>query len=287
SARWIFLNQVEPGLLAPDLAGQLKGSGVRIALLSHGADSSDYLHEARIRSHQPGGHAIDRRDACWLGQQLFAELAMHRAVDVTFVLCETDREHAHWLGAREVIVLPRTLEKAPLNWQPVAGRIGTVSTLVHAPNVEGIVELAAALDGFPGIRLRLVGGPVHAGEQLASRFPAIEYLGPIDDHALTNEASTWCAFVNPIFCQPRGCSTKLAVPLSWGLPIATTRAGARGYIWDENQVPFYDDPRALAAESARLANPDAARAMTPAIAALAQGSPRLSDLAASFRAALA
>lgn len=287
NAGWIFLNQVEPGLLAPPLAAALRPSGVRLAMLSHGADSSDYLHEARVRANVQGQQPVNHHDEQWLGRQLFAEFAMHDAVDVVFCLCDTDREHARWLGGKSVHVLPRLVENTPLPWNPIAGRIGTVSTLVHAPNVEGIVKLAEELAHIPDVRLRLIGGPAPAGHALARQHRVIDYLGPLSDDALAAEAASWCAFANPIFCQPRGCSTKLAVPLSWRLPVATTRAGARGYVWDESIIPFYDTPVALARESARLAQPDQARAQRPLLDQLAGLSPQCDQLADLFRSALA
>ena len=158
---------------------------------------------------------------------------------------------------------------------------------MHAPNVEGIVELAAALESkSASLRLRLVGGPIEAGKALADRYPIIDYLGPLDNTALETEAASWCAFVNPIFCQPRGCSTKLAVPLSWRLPIATTRAGARGYHWDESLIPFQDTPYTLAEESQQLAGIGHAQSRRLAVETIATGSPNLSELAESFRTAL-
>jgi hypothetical protein len=81
---------------------------------------------------------------------------------------------------------------------------------------------------------------------LARRHGFVDYLGPLNDDALRAEAATWCCFVNPIFVYSKGCSTKLAVALGWGLPIATTRYGARGYLWDEGAIPLADDPTELA-----------------------------------------
>lgn len=281
-ARWIFLNQTEAGPFAPPLLQALATEGVKIALLSHGADSTDYLHTIRTRA-TDAGRAPTRTEARWLGQQLFAEMEHHRACDVVFCLSEVDREIARWLGAPRVHVLPRIVEPAPLDWQPVANRVGTVSTLVHAPNAEGILRLAEELDAArAGVRLRLVGSPRSAGEAMARRHPAIEYLGPLSDAEFAREASTWCAFVNPIFCVARGCSTKLAVPLSWHLPVVTTPAGARGYVWDEGLVPLLDTPAQVAAETIRLADLAAARAARERVQALARKSPTLADLAGQF-----
>jgi len=286
-AGWVFFNQIEAGPLIPVLA-PLREAGVRFALLSHGVDSSDYLHEARIRATMQTSRPISRRDIRWLGAQLFAELEHHRHCDVVFCLSETDRQLEQWLGGRAVYVLPRIVDDAPLPWQPVAGRLGAVGTLVHAPNYEGLVLFCQALAAQPvgPIRLRLIGRPVEPGRRLATQFPFLEYLGPLSDAEFAAEARSWCAFVNPIFCFARGCSTKLAVPLSWRLPIATTRAGARGYVWDENLVPLVETPTDLAQLARQLSDPAQAARQRRAIDVLAAQSPRLVDLAAVVRAAL-
>ena len=87
-------------------------------------------------------------------------------------------------------------------------------------------------------RFRLVGSPSAKGKELAKRFPFLDYLGFLPEEQLRSEAGTWCCFVNPIFEYAKGCSTKLAVALGWGLPIATTEYGARGYSWDVCRLPL-------------------------------------------------
>lgn len=287
-AGWVFLNQVEAGPLARPLANALAGSRARIALLSHGADSTDGIHRARMRSGSTAANALADAELIRVGRQLGAELEMHTASDVVFCLSEVDREIARWLGGRSVVVLPRVVVPAPLVWRPVAGRLGTVSTLDHEPNVEGIEMTAAALDasGRSDLRLRLVGRPDAQGKALARRFRCIDYRGSLDDAAFAAEAATWCAFLNPIHCFARGSSTKLAVPLAWELPVVTTRAGARGYRWDESLVPLHADPASFAAAAFRAADPAEAARMREGVRRLAAASPRLSDLVTVFNGAL-
>jgi hypothetical protein len=287
-AGWVFLNQVEAGLLARPLAAALAGSAVRVALLSHGADSTDGIHDARMRAGGAAADALADADLLRVGRQLGAELEMHSASDVVFCLSEVDLEIARWLGGRRVVALPRVVVPEPLDWRPVAGRLGTVSTLDHGPNVEGIERTAAALDaaGRADVRLRLVGRPSAAGEALARRFRCLDYLGPLDDAAFAAEAATWCAFLNPIHCFARGSSTKLAVPLAWELPLVTTRAGARGYRWDEALVPIHEDAAAFAAAALRAADPAEAARLRDGVRRLAAGSPRLTDLVSLFNGAL-
>lgn len=287
-AGWVFLNQVDVGALVRPLAAALAGTGVRIALLSHGADSTDTLHNARLRAGGPRVEALADADLRMVGWQLGAELEMHSASDVVFCLSQVDLEIARWLGGRRVVALPRVVAPQPLDWRPVPGRLGTVSTLDHGPNVEGIELTAAALDaaGRTDVRLRVVGRPAAAGEALARRFRCLDYLGPLDDAALQTEAATWCAFLNPIHCFARGCSTKLAVPLAWELPVVTTRAGARGYRWDEAHVPLHEDAVSFAAAALRVADVAEAARVREGVRRLAAGSPRLADLVELFNRAL-
>lgn len=280
-AKWIFLNHCDTAPLAEEIE-RLAPGRYRFATLSHGLDSTDFLHEVRM------GYAPPGRGAAWLGQQLVAEMQHRAHLHVVFCLSEVpDLTIERWLGAKHACVLPRTLSERPLAQRPTRGRVGTVSTLNHPPNLEGIALLAGALATHPGVRLRVVGGPAPDGTRLAARFDNIDYLGALDDAGLEAEAATWCAFTNPIFCYPRGASTKLAVPLAWGMPIATTRAGARGYAWDEAVIPLCDTPEQLGLRCAELASLNSHAQEQRAAQALAARSPSLSDVAALVRATLA
>ncbi len=280
AVRWIFINHGDPAPLAELIHRRAPGR-YRIAVLSHGLDSTDELHEARIRKEDASAVRATR-----LGRQLFAEMRQRQFVDVVFCLSETDLQMERWLGARRVAVVPRTISEPPLSLAPQLGRIGTVSTLNHPPNIEGIERLASALAAHSSVKLRIVGGPRDDGESLARRFRAVEYVGPLDDEGLRHEAATWCCFVNPIFCYPRGASTKLAVPLGWRLPIATTRAGARGYQWDERLIPLAETPEELAAQATRLASLADRASACAAVAALAVATPSLPDIARAMRQVL-
>ena len=286
-AGWLFLNQVEPGPLAVALAGRLPPD-VRVAMLSHGLDSSDFVHYARFQAEQKGRNPGSVRESWWLGRQLFEEMRHHRAFDVTFCLSETDLWIARWLGARDVVLLPRAVDFAPLEWSPVDGRVGHVATLVHAPNLEGLILLCGeiARQGAGELRLRLIGSPREKGAWLATQYPFIDYLGPLSDEEMAREAATWCCFTNPIFCYARGCSTKLAVPLGWRLPVTSSRAGARGYRWEEELSPLCDTPAELARETLRLSDLREATAARPLCSRLADASPDMASVAERFRDAL-
>jgi hypothetical protein len=111
-----------------------------------------------------------------------------------------------------------------------------------------LVQLFDALDETAPdrFRFRLVGQPSDAGRQLAKEYHFVEYLGPLSEQQLRQEAGTWCCFVHPLFEYAKGCSTKLGVCLGWGLPVATTEFGVRGYRWDEKAVPLAGTPGELA-----------------------------------------
>jgi hypothetical protein len=126
--------------------------------------------------------------------------------------------------------------------------------------------------------VRIVGGPESAGRELAGRFRTAEYLGPLPDPDLEREAATWSAFVHPLFCWARGCSTKLASALAWRVPIATTPAGARGYSWRDGQLPMAETPEAFARLAVDLAQPAAAQRAREQVAAVAASSPTIADV---------
>jgi hypothetical protein len=96
-------------------------------------------------------------------------------------------------------------------------------------------------------RVRMVSGSRRQAEFFAREFPFVDDLGRLDDAALRMEASTWSAFLHPLFCFARGASTKLATGLSWGLPCITTESGARGYELPHGTVIKADGPDDFAA----------------------------------------
>jgi hypothetical protein len=221
---------------------------VRQILLSHGAEAIDFCIEQGLRREARTENRSRATAERMLGRALLDQLEQRRHLDAVVTLAPLDAEIERWLGARNVLSIPRTISCDRLVLRPVDGRVGCVATLDHPPNFSGLTRLLDALDGKTptSFRLRLVGGPASCGATLARRHGFVDHLGPLNDDALRAEAATWCCFVNPIFVYSKGCSTKLAVALGWGLPIATTRYGARGYLWDEGAIPLADDPTELA-----------------------------------------
>jgi glycosyltransferase involved in cell wall biosynthesis len=281
-AGFIFLNGV---VLAP-LAARLRPllpNDTRIVLLSYGLDSVDFLHTARARGEMTAMAATK------LGAQQFAECRQRETIDYVFCLAPFEAEIERWLGARKVDWIPRTLPNGEaLDWRPDPNRIGCVSTLDHPPNWEGLVLFLRELNPLSAadLRFRIVGGPQHRGRQLAEMFPQVDYLGPLDDAALRAEARTWSCFVHPLFCYARGCSTKLAVALGWRIPVVTTTAGARGYVWREGEIPTAESAVELARLAIRLLEPTAGAAAREQINFVANSMPERGDVAKKLRDAL-
>lgn len=257
-----------------------------VVALSHGNASGDFLHESLAAARGAPGRLRDR----WrLGAQLGHESdLLQHDVDLVVCISETEEAIARWLGARHVLTVPRVFTPDPLPWQPVAGRIGVVTTVDHYPNRAGVERLAAALaasqPASSTLRLRLVGGGTAAARALERRYPFIEYLGPLDDAGLRAEAATWSLFVHPLFWHARGASMKLATAIGWGLPIATTPAGRRGYVWGDGALIEAVEPGELAARIlAALADRPALDRAREQTLRIAQSGPSVADYAARLR----
>jgi glycosyltransferase involved in cell wall biosynthesis len=278
-ARVVCLNLVNLAPLAASLRPKLRPD-TAIVLLSHGLESVDMLHT--IQSPSP---RLERK----LGRQLVEERAQRKAIDHVFCLAPFEAEIERWLGARAVTALPRTIPaRPPLAWTPDPARLGFVGTLDHPPTGDGLERFLTAFESIapPDLRVRIVGGPDAAGRRLAGRFRAAEYLGPLAEADLEREAATWSAFVHPLFCWARGCSTKLAVALAWRVPIVTTPAGARGYTWQDGVLPMAETPETFARLAADLAQPVAARHARDQVAAVAGSSPTIADVGGVIAGAL-
>jgi hypothetical protein len=279
----VALNQMDIAPLARHLHD--RAPNLPVIVLSHGNASGDFLHESLATS---SGALARLRDRWRLGAQLAHEsrLLQH---DVDLVVCISDTEEAidRWLGARHVLAVPRTFVVDPLPWQPTPGRIGIVATADHHPNRAGIEMLAEALAprAPASLRLRLAGGGEHAGRALQRRFPFIEYLGPLSDAALRTEAATWSLFVHPLFWHARGASTKLATAIGWGLPVATTPAGRRGYRWADGALIEEVEPGDLAVRIvAVLGDRAQLEAAREQVSRVARTGPSLTDCAGRLRA---
>lgn len=242
SVDFICLNQVNlAGSLtsdsrAPDLAG-------KIVLLSHGAEATDLLHQTReLKRH--GLPSIRHLSLRNLQAVMKDEILSRAGIEAAVCLSAFDADFERWLGVRCVTWIPRTITNEAIDWDPVVGRFGFLGTLNHVPNLAGLLTLleTETWRKTSDLRIRVVGAPSEVGRWLAASYPRVDYLGELDDQALRDEARTWTAFLNPIFCQARGCSTKLATALGWELPIITTVTGKRGYVDHNDNILAVDDP---------------------------------------------
>jgi hypothetical protein len=238
SAEIVFFNLLD----FPDVAAKARrelGNRIKLIHLSHGLDSTDMSIDDQASRHRHGTIAPDMTGARTLGSKLQFEADYRRYLDASLCLAPLDAELERWLGVPNTAWFSRPVHESPLTWKPADRRVGCVSTLDHPPNRIGLTTLFEELAkrDSPNLDFRLIGGPEGQGLVFARQYSFVSYLGHLSDEELRNEASSWRAFVHPLFSYARGCSTKIAVALGWGLPIATTTAGTRGYIWDDSVLP--------------------------------------------------
>jgi glycosyltransferase involved in cell wall biosynthesis len=224
------------------------GDKVKTVLLSHGNHSGDFLHLI-TKPVRPTGPMKSFLDKLRLGLLISTE-AEHRVryLDAVVTLSETERQIENWFGATKTVFLPRRLSPAFLNHRPVPGRIGFVGRLDHPPNSQGLRIL---LDSFTSgqrndLEFRLVGAPAGEGMKFEKEYPGLKYLGELDEATLEEEVSSWAFLLNPVWWYSTGASTKLAKAIGWGVPIATTTAGMRGYEWREGELLKADNPEEMA-----------------------------------------
>jgi hypothetical protein len=238
NARFIFFEWS----VFPELSEKLNKElpMIRQVLLSHGVESLDFCLEQRLRRERRAENRFRLLGERMLGEQILYEATQRRWLDAVLTVSSLEVEVEKWLGSRNVMWAPRVILEPPLDAQPIDQRVGCVSTLNHIPNAAGLRQLFDALDGntSSNFRFRLVGQPAECGRAFAQRYSFVEYLGPLTDAQLRLEAATWSCFVHPIFEYAKGYSTKLGMALGWGLPIATSEFGARGYVWDRQLLPL-------------------------------------------------
>ena len=282
---FVFLNQVALAPLAPEIRRRISSS-CKIVLLSHGLESTDLLHIIRLRRRFPLSGQARPSAAIALGRSILIENASRAHIDLVCTLSPFDAHLEQWVGAARVGWLPRVVKPAPLDWLPLGTRLGFVGTLDHAPNLEGLVEVLERLslrDDASGLRLRVIGGPTVAGRWLMQKYPLVDYLGPLDDSELRDEARTWNAFLHPIFCHPRGCSTKLADAIAWEIPIVTTPPGHRGYTWKVGSLVLAETPDDFASVCVKLLDRRRAEEARKKVVQITASSPRTNDVAAMLR----
>jgi glycosyltransferase involved in cell wall biosynthesis len=279
-ARFVLLNQVQLTPIAASLRIFLPPN-CKIVALSHGLESTDLLHALRWKSDFPLSLPRYPLGASLLGDTLLRESSHRSSLDLILCLSPFDVELERWLGARRVEWLPRTVTPVPLDWAPQGNRIGFVGTLDHPPNIEGLLVLLQNLQAKapPGVRVRVVGGPERIGRLLDERFPIVDYLGALPDDKLREDASTWNCFAHPIFCYPRGCSTKLAMAIGWQIPVVTTTPGHRGYDWSRGSLSIANSPDTFSNLCLEMMNVEVARRARAEITEVAGSSPTIDSVA--------
>ncbi|MEM9028960.1 MAG: glycosyltransferase [Pseudomonadota bacterium] len=279
--QFVFLNQVNLAPIAQTLREVLPAS-CQIILLSHGLESTDLLHQIRLRGAMPLSGRIRPTAPHALGQTIIKEAELRVHIDGALVLSPSDAVLESWMGRHKVAWIPRVLTDRRIDWRPVGDRLGFVGTLDHAPNLEGLVLAAEALDAAhyntPPI-VRVIGGPASTGQWLQEKYACIDYLGPLSDEELLEEARSWNAFIHPIFCGARGCSTKLASAIGWALPIVTTEFGQRGYAWGEGSLAVANTPTGFAEQCVRMMDVDEAAVAKSAVVQILESGPKVADVA--------
>lgn len=277
----------------PDVAESIRSSHpkVRQVLMSHGAEAMDFLIAQRFWSKLGRPMFGEARSRRMLGEELIREARQRECMDAVLTLSPFEAQFERWLGAAKSLWMPRTVQPCPLSFAPVNGRVGCVARLDHPPNLGGLFSLFDELEKNPieGLRFRLIGGPASFGRDLAQRYPFVDLLGPLGEEEMQREASTWCCFANPIFVLAKGCSTKLGTALGWGLPIASTDFGARGYHWDTSIAPLASTPSELVElirERATLDSWERGRAETRRISELSPSMDAVGERLAEFLAGL-
>jgi hypothetical protein len=288
AARFVFLHMTDTAPLAAALRNAL-GPDTQIVLLSHGTESGDYLHKLRTKNELTSVFRPPRLPRTGeLARLLCTESSQRRHIDHVLCLSPVEANLELWLGARAATWVPRTVTPNPLPWNPHPGRIGFVGAIDHEPNTEGLLLFAKALEAAApdDLHFRVVGGPEKVGRAFAERFRFLEYVGPLNDAQLETEAATWNCFVHPIFCYPRGCSTKLATGLGWHLPVVTTPGGRRGYVWGAGELPIAETPGELAHLAVSMFRRETAAAARREVQRVAASSPSLDETANIVRNAL-
>lgn len=237
----IFFNLIDFLPLAREVRSKT-GAKTTLVMLSHGLASPDVRHINRIAGEMP--EITGRCPRYELEAVLQKEKEYLGDFDQVISLAEFEADLCREMGARRSGWIPRMIPEQSLEWKPVEGRLGFVGTLDHPPSMEGMVKVLEAWprDAGSGVKVRVVSRSRWHGEWLAKRYPEVEYLGPLDGGKVEKEAASWCAFLHPMFCFARGCSTKLATGLAWGIPCISTPSGIRGYELPEGAVILAETP---------------------------------------------
>lgn len=234
----VFINKSELIRFAKAIKKYNIPNPPRVIIMSHGNESGDLLGDI-AREHPRYRGFLKFTSILKLGLTLYTESRYRRQfVDLVCTMSEEENSIERWLGINKTFFIPRVINQQPgKHRSPIKGRLGYVGTLSHSPNLSAIKQLCEALikkELSPEIRI--VGQPVSIGRELEKEYVFIRYLGPLTESELTEEIKSWSFFINPIFNYSRGASMKLAKAIEWELPVITTQAGRRGYLWKKGNL---------------------------------------------------
>jgi glycosyltransferase involved in cell wall biosynthesis len=274
----VFLNRAELARFV-SVISEIAPS-TRSVLMSHGNESGDLVHEVGV--HRKADHrnvALRWYDYLWLGGDLAFEAQIRHENDFTVIaMSEAEAVIERWLGAADVVILPRAVNVNPIDWKPKPRRAGWVGSLHHTPNIVALKALLARIAASESkVELDIVGRPEWIGNDLAARYPFVRYLGALDDSELPLIMQNWSLFLNPIFWLTKGASMKLADSLGRGLPVLSTRSGNRGYDLPEGVVfVTEDDPNEFVERMDwLLSNPEV---LSTARAKIIESAPRMTSI---------
>lgn len=224
---------------------------IKVILCSHGNESGDVLHQS-VRFVNLISPIQLMFSSYRLGALMKKELYFRsKFIDLVLSVSQVEANIEKWLGAEATFMVPRVFSPETIAWNPIKGRVGFLADLSHYPNYNGLLQLCLALQQLGlnhNVEIRVVGMPARNLELLKQQFHFIVPLGYLSEDKLKEEASTWMYFLNLVFYYSKGVSTKLAKGMNWGLPVLSTEAGNRGYIFKDACIPTCSN----AGEMARL-----------------------------------
>jgi len=247
--RKVFINLSNAMSFGKFIKENFSAYDVKVILCSHGNESGDFLHQAARFSERLAGYK--RLFSSYrLGKMLKLEsIYRQHYIDLVLTVSEVEEQIEKWLGAKQVFMVPRVFKQKFIDWRPVHGRIGFVGDISHPPNYYGVSKLCEALqkNGVPEqLDFRIIGVEDEHSRRLKEQFSFVSIMGYMDNAVFEKEAASWYYYMNLAFYYSKGVSTKLAKGIDWGLPVISTTAGNRGYVFRGGNVLTADAPEDIA-----------------------------------------
>lgn len=239
----VFINKAELIKFSETIKSASQQIVPKIIIMSHGNESGDFLGDLAGKKARFNG--LSKYFGIFkLGLSVYLESwYRERYVDLVCTMSEEEMAIEKWLGINNPIFIPRLIDRnLHVERSPLQNVFGWVGTLNHSPNINALYDLSEKISNANiQPEIRIVGAPKAIGEQLASKYTFIKYLGPLTEDQLLRETQEWSFFLNPIFKYSRGASMKLGKAIEWEIPIITTIAGKRGYFFGKEQLITCDN----------------------------------------------